>query len=73
MLYVVRCLFVGNLPRDHHNEHRLDQAVQMAVFLFKMTLIGKNDEQIMFVYIGKCLKGADNLITRYRQAPERSG
>ena len=31
MFYDLWCLIIGIRPRDHHHEHRLDQAVLMVV------------------------------------------
>ena len=46
MFYCFRCLFVGIRPQDHHNEHRLDQAVTMVVLISSVKFCGEEIEDI---------------------------
>ena len=53
MFYCFRCLFVGIRPRDHHNEHRLDQAVTMVVSILSGKICGSSYEcfTVLGVYL----------------------
>ena len=46
VFYVFRLLTVGNRPRDHHTQHRLDLAVLMVVLQLKITVWGQSYKQI---------------------------
>ena len=53
VFYCFRRLFVGIRPQDHHNEHRLDQAVTMVVSILSGKFCGSSYE-CFTVWVGCC-------------------